>query len=299
MNINPHTTAHSADDSVPVVPPALRDDPWHIQSARIVQRREEVEGVITLDITLDDEGARAEYLFAPGQFNMLYAFGVGEAAISIASSSANPALLSHTIRMVGQVTNALGRVSVGGSIGLRGPFGSHWPVERARGGNLILIAGGIGLPPLRPVIDRVIRNRVDYDRVALVYGAKTVSDLLYPYEYDLWKRNGIEMIVTVDRADDSWKGERGVVPAALKKLRLRGSNHTAFMCGPEIMMKYAVQECLNREVAEDSIFVSLERNMKCACTFCGHCQIGPEFVCRDGPIFSYAKIKHWFCREGF
>ncbi|MBI1784419.1 FAD/NAD(P)-binding protein [Candidatus Sumerlaeota bacterium] len=230
---------------------------------------------------------------------MLYVFGVGEAAISIASSSANPELLSHTIRMVGQVTNALGRDAVGGAIGLRGPFGSHWPIANARGKNLILVAGGIGLPPLRPVIDRVIRHRAEFGRVALVYGAKTVSDLLYTHEYDLWRRNGIEMIVTVDRADEKWTGERGLVPAALKKLRLRGADHVAFMCGPEIMMKYAVQECLNREIAEDRIFVSLERNMKCACTFCGHCQLGPEFVCRDGPIFSYQRIKRWFCREGF
>ncbi len=296
MTTSTRATTH---EPPPAVPSALRNDPWKIESARVLARRDEVEGVITLDLEVSDPAARSEFRFAPGQFNMLYAFGVGEAAISIASSSANPSLLSHTIRMVGQVTNALGRVPVGGSIGLRGPFGSHWPVESARGDNLILVAGGIGLPPLRPVIDRVIRDRDAYERVVLVYGAKTVSDLLYTYEYDMWKRNGIEMIATVDRADDSWRGERGLVPAALKKLRLRGSNHTAFMCGPEIMMKYAVQECLDRGMSEDRIFVSLERNMKCACTFCGHCQLGPEFVCRDGPVFSYARIKRWFCREGF
>ncbi len=286
-------------ESCPVAPAALRSDPWRVHSARIVRRIDEAEGVITLELELADPTARRDYTFAPGQFNMLYAFGVGEAAISIASDPAVPERVGHTIRMVGQATNALGREKEGDVIGLRGPFGSRWPLEEARGKNLVLVAGGIGLPPLVPVIEEALRRRADYGRVVVCYGAKTVSDLLFAPQYERWRAGGIEVLATVDRADEKWRGERGLVPSLIRKLSLRGAGSVVLTCGPEIMMKSVVQESLDREIPEDQIFVSMERNMKCAVAFCGHCQLGPEFVCKDGPIFSYGKIKRWLGREGF
>jgi NAD(P)H-flavin reductase len=278
---------------------AVGHDPWTLFSARIADRRDETEGVITFDLELTDPRVAAGYRFLPGQFNMLYVHGVGECAISLSSDSSAPGRLGHTIRMVGQVTNALARQPRGGIIGVRGPFGSVWPLDTARGKNLILAAGGVGLPPLRTVIHHVLRHREDYRRVALVYGAKTVSDLLFPDEYESWRAGGIETLITVDRADDTWRGQRGLVPHVLRKLRLRGGENVVLTCGPEIMMKHIVQYCLDRQIPEDQVFVSLERNMKCACTFCGHCQLGPEFVCKDGPIFAYARVKRYFGREGF
>lgn len=278
---------------------AIGLDPWALFPARIAARREETEGVITLDLEFTDAELVAAYRFEPGQFNMLYVHGVGECPISISSDPDRPRVLSHTIRLVGQVTNALARQPVGSVIGVRGPFGSLWPLDAARGRNLILVAGGIGLPPLRTVICRAMRRRSDFDRVVLVYGAKTVSDLLFTSEYDEWRVGGIETLITVDRADERWTGERGLVPQAMKKLRLRGPGNVAMMCGPEAMMEAAVRVCADAQMPDDRIFVSLERNMKCACTFCGHCQLGPEFVCKDGPIFPLGRVRRFFGREGF
>jgi len=292
-------TDKAALATAPVPGAAVGSDPWWIFPARLVGRRDEVEGVITLEMELLDPDVRARYRFLPGQFNMLYVHGVGECPISIASPSAHPERLSHTIRMVGQVTDALARQPVGSLIGLRGPFGSFWPVESARGRNLILVAGGIGLPPLRPVIEAAMARRRDFDRIVLVYGAKTVSDLLYTEAYETWREAGIETLITVDRADDRWRGERGLVPTVLKKLRLRGEGHVVFTCGPDAMMKFVVHECLASQIPESQVFVSLERNMVCAIGFCGHCQFGPDFICKDGPVLSYARVKRFFWQHGF
>jgi NAD(P)H-flavin reductase len=278
---------------------AVGVDPWRLFPARVVRRREEIEAVFTIDIELTDERARRDFRFLPGQFNMLYVHGVGECPISIASSPAEPAIQTHTIRIVGDVTGALARLRPGDALGLRGPFGSHWPIERARGRNLIMVAGGIGLPPLRPAIHAVAADRGAYERVTLIYGAKMPSALLYTDEFDAWREAGIEVAVTVDRADEGWTGNRGVVTSMLEKLRLRGPGNVVLLCGPEIMMQYGVGVCRNARLPEENVFVSIERNMMCAIGFCGHCQLGPDFVCKDGPVLPYSRVKRFFAREGF
>jgi NAD(P)H-flavin reductase len=233
--------------------------------------------------------------FLPGQFNMLYVFGVGEAAISLCGDTADTATLQHTIRAVGSVTNALARLRPGDALGLRGPFGSAWPLEAARGADVLIVAGGIGLPPLRPVIYHLLRQRKDHGRIVLLYGARTPEDILYAAELEQWQKRGdLQVLLTVDRGAPSWRGAVGVVTALLPRAELDPARTIALMCGPEVMMRFTVRDLVNRGVTEDRLYLSLERNMQCAIGICGHCQFGPEFVCMDGPVFRYDRIKAFF-----
>jgi NAD(P)H-flavin reductase len=235
------------------------------------------------------------YSFQAGQFNMLYVFGVGEAPISMSGDPAGGRLVAHTIREVGSVTRALGRLTPGAAVGLRGPFGSCWPLETARGHDVVIVTGGIGLAPLRPVLYHILRHRDDYGRVALLYGARTAADLLYPREFDDWRTRGrMQVLVTVDRADPAWFGTVGVVTNLFAQAEFDPARTIGLMCGPEIMMRFTVREFASRGVAEERLYLSLERNMQCAIGFCGHCQFGPSFVCMDGPVFRHDRIRHFF-----
>ena len=273
-------------------PPAQH--PWAAHSARIVGIRPEVPNVATYDLMFDNPEAAAAYRFEPGQFNMLYLPGYGESAISISSDPSRHDLLSHTIRVAGNVTQAIARKNVGDQLAIRGPFGSSWPVEACRGNDVVLACGGIGLAPLRPAIYHFLNRRADYGRVVLLYGARAPQDLLYPSEYDAWRAGGIEVEITVDIGDSDWKGDVGVVPVLFYRLRLQPKQTTVMTCGPEIMMRFVVFEALARRVAPDDIFLSLERNMSCAMGFCGHCQFGPHFVCKDGPVFDFRQVEPFF-----
>jgi NAD(P)H-flavin reductase len=239
------------------------------------------------------------YRFQPGQFNMLYLPGFGEVAISMSSDPAAPQTLGHTIRYAGSVTRGLARLQPGDSLGLRGPFGTGWPVEAARGKDLVIVAGGIGLAPLRPLIYTVMRQRNQYGRVMLLYGARTPTELLYTGEFDRWREKDIEVHVTVDRADENWKGLVGVVPQLFYRVRLDHRRTLVVSCGPEIMMRFVVYEALARRIAKESIYLSLERNMKCAVGFCGHCQFGPTFICKQGPVLHFSAIEPFFGKEDF
>ncbi len=224
--------------------------------------------------------------FAPGQFNMVYAYGVGEAAISISSDPAKPDQLAHTIHRVGTVTSALSRLKRGDMIGLRGPFGTSWPIDEVVGKDVCIAAGGIGLAPLRPVIYSLLRRREKYGRIVILYGARSPLDLLYRVELEQWsKARNTDVIVTVDRGDSSWKGHIGVVTGLFSYVKLDSPSTVAMVCGPEVMMKYTCEELQRRGLRSDQIFVSLERNMKCGVGLCGHCQFGPHFICKDGPVF--------------
>ncbi|GBD08474.1 Anaerobic sulfite reductase subunit B [Candidatus Thermoflexus japonica] len=232
--------------------------------------------------------------FQPGQFNMLYLFGVGEVPISISGVHPKTRDLEHTVRAVGYVTRALVRLRKGDVVGLRGPFGRGWPLEEARGRDLLILAGGIGLAPLRPALQYLMAHRRDYEQIVLLYGARTPADLLYPTELERWRgRLDLQVFITVDRGDEAWRGHIGVVttllPLAERFLDLRQA--IILMCGPEVMMRVAARELENRGVAPEQIFLSLERNMKCAVGFCGHCQFGPAFICRDGPVFPLPQIR--------
>jgi NAD(P)H-flavin reductase len=255
--------------------------------------------VATYHLAFTDPAVAAGYRFLPGQFNMLHLPGLGEVAISISSDPDHPETLLHTIREAGNVTKAIARLKKGDLIGVRGPYGSAWPVEKAAGHDLILVSGGLGLPPLRPVIYHVARHRQQYGQVIILVGARSPDDLLFPDEYDAWREKDIEVIVTVDRADDSWHGHVGVVPMMFYKLRPDPRRTVVFSCGPEIMMRFVIYEALARRVPKERIYLSLERNMKCAIGFCGHCQFGPFFLCKEGPVLSFDRIEPYFGVEEF
>ena len=279
--------------------PAAPSSPWMAHLARIESIKQEVPGIATYELVLEDRHVASGYRFRPGQFNMLYLPGFGEAAISISSAPKQHDSLSHTVRVAGNVTQALARHQVGDQIGIRGPFGSAWPVKKIRGQDVVIACGGVGLAPLRPAIYHIIRRRKEYGRVFLLYGARTPNDLLYTDEYAAWRDAGIEVEVTVDLGDSDWQGHIGVVPGLFDRLRLQSQRTSVLTCGPEIMMRFVVFEALARKISKDAIYVSLERNMNCALGFCGHCQLGPAFVCKDGPVFSYRKMEPYLRIEDF
>jgi NAD(P)H-flavin reductase len=257
-----------------------------------VVRRVTKETSDTFTLALEPEQGSDGNRFLPGQFSMLWVFGVGELPISISGDPAEHDRLIYTVRSVGQATNAFVNERVGESVGVRGPFGAGWPVEAARGCDVILVAGGIGLAPLRPVIYHVLRNRDQYGRLVLLYGARNPRDLLYRKELAAWARQAeTQVLVTVDYGGISWHGHVGVVTTLFKYARLQPSRLVAMICGPEIMMRYVTRELESHGLRRDDIYLSMERNMKCAVGFCGHCQYGPHFICKDGPVFNYAGIQ--------
>jgi NAD(P)H-flavin reductase len=259
----------------------------------------EVENLATVWLRFKDPQLRKTYTFRPGQFNMLYLPGYGEAAISISSDVEQRETIGHTVRFVGNVTRAISRLTIGDEVGLRGPFGTHWPIEQLEGHDIVLAAGGIGLPPLRPVIHHIIRNRAKYGKVIVLYGARTPGDLLYSSQFEEWRKADIDVQITVDRADDTWKGQVGVVPLLFYQFRLDHAKTAVMTCGPEIMIRFVIFEALARRIPAEKIYVSLERNMKCGQGFCGHCQLGPFFVCKDGPVFPYSVLEPYFNVEEF
>jgi NAD(P)H-flavin reductase len=282
----------------PIEPrPAL--DPMLPQPALIEAIKPEAAGIYTFTLAFRDPEAAQAYRFAPGQFNMLYLPGFGEAAISLSSDPNQPGRMGHTIRYAGNVTRALGRLQVGDLVGVRGPYGSAWPLEEAEGKNLVVVGGGIGLAPLRPLILALLQRRAAYQRVVLLYGARTSADLLYTEEYESWQKQGIELHITVDIGDEKWRGLVGVVPMLFYRIRIDARQTLVLTCGPEIMMRFVIYEALARRIPKDAIYVSLERNMKCAVGFCGHCQFGPTFLCKQGPVLKFSAIEPFFGREDF
>jgi NAD(P)H-flavin reductase len=270
--------------------------PWLASIQRIQQ---ETPGVQTYELLFDDRQAVACYRFQPGQFNMLYLPGIGEAAISLSSDPGSSGSLAHTIRTAGNVTQALARRPVGSQVGVRGPFGSAWPLEACKGQDLILACGGVGLAPVRPVLYHIVRHRADHGRVILLYGARSPGDLLYAGEFDSWREAGIEVEVTVDIGDRDWQGNIGVVPVLFYRLRLNAPRSWLFTCGPEVMIRYVLFEALARRLQPEHIYLSMERNMSCAVGLCGRCQLGPLFVCKDGPVFSYRQVARYLHVEEF
>lgn len=228
----------------------------------------------------------------PVSFNMLYAFGVGEIPISICSDPASESLI-HTVRAVGAVSRALGKLRAGDMVGVRGPFGSSWPTDQLTGLDVVVVAGGIGLAPLRGALCDFVHRRKELGALVLLYGARTPEDILYRGDLERWQKKGMEIGVTVDRAGASWTGHVGVVTSLISAARFNPQKTVAMICGPEVMIRYTVLELRKRGIAEDRILLSMERNMKCAIGLCGHCQFGPEFICRDGPVFRYDRIKPW------
>ncbi len=260
---------------------------------RVTERHQENDDTFTLE--LEPAGVRSHSAFAAGQFNMLYVFGLGEIPISISGDPDQPERLVHTTRAVGTVTRRMATLHEGDVIGVRGPFGTHWPLEELKGKDIVLVGGGIGLAPLRPALYQLVAQRGDYGRVVLLYGARTPEDMLFRAELERWRsRFDLEIFVTVDRATGDWHGNVGLVTALIPRAPFEPQNAVALICGPEVMMRYAVQALHKRGVGPQQTYLSLERNMKCGTAMCGHCQYGPHFVCRDGPVFRMDQVQRFF-----
>ena len=273
MEASPHTAAASRLPGNPMLPVPC-----------VVERTQrETADTFTLEL-LPQGGGR--FPFAPGQFNMLYVFGIGEVPISISGDPAFPQRLIHTTRAVGAVTKGMGKLKRGDALGVRGPFGTSWPVEEAKGCDVVVVAGGIGLAPLRPALYEILAHRERYGRVVLLYGARTTDDILYRKQLKEWRGDfDLDVHVTVDRAIGDWRGNVGVVTTLIPRVPFDPYNTVAMVCGPETMMRFTVLELERRGVPSAKVWLSLERNMKCGVGLCGHCQCGPKFSCKDGPVF--------------
>ena len=266
------------------------NDPMLLQPCSVRQVVKETSDTFTLTLEAPS-GGRGNW-FQPGQFSMLWVFGVGELPISISGDPTERDRLVYTVRSVGQATQTLVSCEVGEAVGVRGPFGTGWPVEQAQGRDVLVIAGGIGLAPLRPVIYEVLHNREKYGRLVILYGARSPRDLLYRKELAAWARQReTQVLVTVDYGGLNWRGNVGVVTTLFKYVRLQPAHSLTFACGPEIMMRFVARDLETYGLARENIYLSMERNMKCAVGFCGHCQYGPHFICKDGPIFSYDRLR--------
>jgi NAD(P)H-flavin reductase len=254
-------------------------------------QRIQQETADTFTIHLSSSDGKKTISFAPGQFNMLYVMGVGEVPISICGNPSTPETLVHTTRAVGNVTSAMKKMKVGDQIGIRGPYGSHWPVDEAAGSDVVIVAGGIGLAPLRPALYHLVDNRDRFGRIVLLYGTRSPEDILYKNDLKKWRSQfDLEIYVTVDRATRNWRGNVGVVTSLIPKAPFDPHHTIVMVCGPEVMMRYTIQGIEKRGVSRDRIYLSMERNMKCAAGFCGHCQLGAFFVCKDGPVFRYDRL---------
>jgi NAD(P)H-flavin reductase len=230
-----------------------------------------------------------EPAIGPGQFVMVYAFGIGEVPISVSGPPDRPGPVILTVRAVGAVSRAICSTQPGAILGLRGPFGTSWPIARAAEGDVVVVAGGIGLAPLRPVVLHTLEHRSDYGVVSLLYGSRTPADLLYVRQLEDWLPM-LEVAVTVDTADAGWGGSVGFVAKLVQRATVRPEAVTAFVCGPEIMMQTTVAALLARGVEPGRIHLSMERHMDCGVGLCGHCQLGPTLICRDGPVYPYPEI---------
>ena len=275
----------------PIQPPIVPAGAFTPRFLAVERRVRELADVVTIDIPAEG-GPNGQGTFLPGQFNMLYAFGVGEVPISISGDPAATDRIVHTIRAVGHVSEALARLKRGDIVGVRGPYGSTWPIQEAAGCDVMVIAGGIGLAPLRPVLYHLMHQREQYGRVALLYGARNPAHLIYRKELDAWRATpDLQVRVTVDHADPDWVGDVGLVTKLLPKINVDPVDTVAMICGPEVMIRFTALALIDMGVAPERIFVSLERNMKCAVGWCGHCQFGPHFICKDGPVFPFERIR--------
>ena len=269
----------------------LAQDPMRPRIFRVRRIANETANTFTFDLEHTD--GRTEFPFAAGQFNMLYLPGTGEIPVSISGDPGKPGLLTHTVRTVGTVTKEMRKLRRGDEIGVRGPLGTGWPVEAAEGNDLVVVAGGIGLAPLRSVLYLAMVQRERFGRVILLFGTRTPADIPFQRELEKWRgRLDLEVLVTVDRATPSWRGNVGVVTTLIPKASFDPSQTTAFICGPEVMMRFTALELGIRGVPEENIYISMERNMKCGIGLCGHCQFGPFFICKDGPVFRLDHIKN-------
>ena len=259
-------------------------------SFEVVDKRRDTADVWTLELAAD---SGEPFEFKPGQFTMQAAGGAGEVPISISGDPDQPERLVHTVKAVGLATEAICAAQPGQVLSVRGPFGRPWPVDEAEGANVVIAAGGIGLPPLRPVILRLLAQRERYRRLLLLYSGRSPDELLFTDELEDWSRRGFEVLVTVDAAGEEWDGHVGVVTRLVRHAKLEPGAVAVMSCGPELMMRFLVSALTAQGIGSDSVYISMERNMQCGIGRCGHCQLGPTLVCRDGPVYPWPRVQPW------
>lgn len=262
--------------------------------AKIISIQKESFNTKTFKVKFKDRELNSSFDYRPGQFVEVSLLGIGEAPISISSSPSKKGSFEITIRAMGKLTHSIHQLKEGDTIYLRGPYGNSFPFEEVRGKNLYFIAGGIGLAPLRSVINMVFTQRKDFGKVKILYGAKSPDELCFKGELKRWQKiDNAEVLLTVDNPDEGWKGNVGVVTTLWESTEIISDGAVAYVCGPPIMMRFVVNKLLASRFKEKDIYISLERYMKCGLGKCGHCNIGGKFVCLDGPVFSYAQIKEF------
>jgi NAD(P)H-flavin reductase len=274
-------------------------NPYLIHPATIMEKIREADSIHTYRLRLNDEEARRNFRFTAGQFNMVYLFGVGEVAISIVSDPEEPERLDHTIRSVGRVTSAIAQLQAGETLGIRGPFGQGWPLHAARGHDVVIVTGGLGCAPVMGAIEYVFRRRLHYGSVKIIHGVKSPRDLVFHERFEAWsKRPDTEVLLASDRPDKTWRHHVGVVTELFERVSIDPAKTIVLMCGPEIMMRLGAPILMRRGIPATAIYVSLERHMECGIGLCGHCQMGPYFLCKEGPVMRYDLIEPWLGRVG-
>ena len=271
--------------------------PWE---ARVVSRTRESATVVSLGLQFTDLEQAQAFHFQPGQFNMLYLYGIGEVPISIVSDPGQRDVFIHTIRAVGRVTRKMTQLQVGDTLGIRGPFGQGWPLEQARGDNILLTTGGLGCAPSVSVINYIMQRREQYGDLTIIQGVKHMDDLIWRERYEAWMQfPNTRVLLAADVAGPSWTWHVGLVTDLLAKVEMDVSRATVMLCGPEPMMLATVEKLLTRGADATKIWLSMERNMQCAVGLCGHCQYGPEFICRDGPVLPYSRLQTRLGKKGY
>lgn len=275
-------------------------NPYLPYEAEIIERHQETDTVFTLHLRFTDTEIGRSYQFQPGQFNMLYLFGVGEVPISISSDPQEPHLLGHTIRSVGRVTEGMAKLAVGDRIGIRGPYGHGWPLKVAEGKNVIVVTGGLGCAPVVSVINYIMKRRDRYGKLTIIQGVKHPRDMIYREQYDAWaKIPDTQVFLSASSGEALWPWHVGSVIDLFSELSFDPAVSVSMMCGPEGMMIAGIRLLLVRGMPENSIYMSMERNMQCAIGHCGHCQYGGKFICKNGPVFAYPDVKELLGIKGF
>ena len=275
-------------------------NPYQPHEAVILQRLQETPTLFTLRLKFTDEKIQDAYEFKPGQFNMLYLYGVGEIPISIVSDPEDSHIIDHTIRAVGRVSNAMANLKTGDRIGLRGPYGRGWPMLESQHKDIVVVTGGVGCAPVVSGINYIEQRRQDYGQLNILQGVKHSADFIWKNRYDKWRElPDTKVLLTASSGEALWPWHIGSVTTLFDQLEFDPDNVAVMMCGPEGMMRVACDHMLDNRVAPSQLFLSMERNMQCAIGHCGHCQYGSQFICKDGPVFSYDKIRNLFETKGF
>ncbi|MCM8854539.1 MAG: FAD/NAD(P)-binding protein [Candidatus Thiodiazotropha sp.] len=268
--------------------------------AVIDQQTQESSNIFTLRMQFEDSDAQETFSFSPGQFNMVTLFGVGEIAISIVSDPLDSHFFDHTIRIVGRVSEGLSKLKSGDHVGIRGPFGRGWPLQEAQGRDVLLVTGGLGCAPLVSVIRYLMNRRDQFGHINILQGVKHANDLIWREQYEKWiQEKDVKVLLAADVATQGWQGQQGMVTELIDQLSLRIGRIIALLCGPELMMMAAIANLRSLGLPDSQIWFSMERNMQCGMGQCGHCQIGPKLVCRDGPVFCYSELADFLGSKGF